>query len=220
VVLGTLQDVIQIFAINNDNALTRGVASVVGQEGQQDGFYRLLQNKNKVPSELPFLTTSTRDFAFSSLEQGVLVSCPNDSVLKNKLKIFGVLNLLTATIPAQDQTLHFSFDIASLGKSNIVSNSQGSGSTWSAYGNSYGASYDWSQVSLVYINQQNTPVVESLQNVKVSGTTVTFDATFPYSQFLMNGLTIAAVTKSHGPFADAGSVANATLFAPAFIEIN
>jgi hypothetical protein len=71
VVLGTLQDVIQIFAENNDNALTRGVASVVGQEGEQDGFYRLLQNKNKIPSAQPFLTTSTRDFAFSAFRDSL-----------------------------------------------------------------------------------------------------------------------------------------------------
>jgi hypothetical protein len=77
-VLGTLQDVIEIFANNNDNALTRGVASVIGQEGEQEGFYRLLRNKKLIPSSQPFLTTSTRDFAFSAL-QGFAVpgSCPN-----------------------------------------------------------------------------------------------------------------------------------------------
>jgi hypothetical protein len=218
VVLGTLQDVIEIFAINNDHALTRGVASVVGQEGQQDGFYRILQNKNKVPSELPFLTTSTRDFAFSSLEQGVIVSCPNDNVLKQKLKIFGVLNLLTTNIRPKDQNLQFSFDLTTMSKSNIGSSSDAS--SYSAYGKTYNAGYDWSQVSLVYINQQNTPVVQKPQNVKVSGTVVTFDAFFPYSQYLFNGLTIAAVTSSNGPFASAGAVANSTLFAPAFVELN
>jgi hypothetical protein len=78
VVLGTLQDVIEIFANNNDNALTRGVAAVIGQEGEQEGFYRLLRNKKLIPSSQPFLTTSTRDFAFSAL-QGFVVpgSCPN-----------------------------------------------------------------------------------------------------------------------------------------------
>jgi hypothetical protein len=77
-VMGTLQDVIEIFANNNDNALTRGIASVIGQEGEQEGFYRLLRNKKLIPSAQPFLTTSTRDFAFSAL-QGFIVAgtCPN-----------------------------------------------------------------------------------------------------------------------------------------------
>ncbi|KAF2092694.1 hypothetical protein NA57DRAFT_49804 [Rhizodiscina lignyota] len=207
VVLGTLQDVIEIFAINNDDSLTRGVASVVGQEGQQDGFFRLLEKKGKVPSELPFLTTSTRDFAFSFLEQSVVVSCPNnnDDVLKQKLKIFGVLNLLTTNIEPKDQTLQFSFDLKSLD---------------ATYGNSYRSAYDWSEVSLVYINQQNTPIVEKVQNVQVDGIQVTFEAFFPYTENLLNGLTIAAVTRCGGPFADASAVAEETLFAPAFIEIN
>lgn len=77
-VLGTLQDVIEIFADNNDNALTRGIASVIGQEGEQEGFFRLARDKKLIPSSQPFLTTSTRDFAFSAL-QGFVVpgSCPN-----------------------------------------------------------------------------------------------------------------------------------------------
>jgi hypothetical protein len=218
-VLGTLQDVIEIFAINGDHALTRGVASVVGQEGQQDGFYRLLQNKNKVPSELPFLTTSTRDFAFSALEQLFLKSCPNDSVLKAKLKVYAPLSIVTTNIQPQDQNIQFSFDVATLAKSNIGSAGSAPNS-YTAYGTNWSPSYDWSSVSLVYINQQNTPVVEKPQNVKVSGSVVTFDAYFPYTMNLMNGLTLAAVTKTAGPFASAGAVANETLFAPGLIIIN
>lgn len=216
--LGTLQDVIEIFAINNDHGLTRGVASVVGQEGEQDGFFRLLQKK--VPSQLPFLTTSTRDFAFSSLEQGVLVSCPNDSILKEKLKVFGVLNLLTKEVAAKDQTLKFSFDLKSLDASNVAGFVNESNKNWTMYNNGSYSNYDWNKASLVYINQQNIPVVEPLQKVEVSGMSVSFEAFFPYTKNLMNGLTIAAVTKCHGPFADASAVANEALFAPAFIEVN
>jgi hypothetical protein len=177
----------------------------------------LLQNKNKTPTELPFLSTSTRDFAFSALEQNVLVSCPNDSVLKAKLKLFGVLNLLTKTVEAQDQKLQFSFDLNSLSNSNIIA----ANSKWTAYGETYSPSYDWSnKVSVVYLNQQNVPVVEKLENVQISGTTITFNAEFPFTANLMNGLTIAAVVKGSGPFDSPAAVANATLFAPALIEIN
>lgn len=76
VVLGTLQDVINIFAVNGDAGLPGAIAAVVGQEGEQNGLYRILENKNLIPSALPFLTTSTRDFAFSALQSFVNGYCP------------------------------------------------------------------------------------------------------------------------------------------------
>jgi len=221
VVLGTLQDVIEIFADNNDNAATRGIASVIGQEGEQNGFYRILQNKGLIPSSQPFLTTSTRDFAFSAL-QGFVVpgSCPNEDLIK--LKIFGVLTLDTKVVQQQDQNLMFSVDIASLAKSNIVPanfNNANAAQWWK--GSSLDLTkVDYTQLSVVYINQQNTPLVEPIQNPKVSGTVVSFNAAFPFQSKLLDGLTIAAITLGSGPFANAGAVANATLFGPALIEVN
>jgi hypothetical protein len=81
-VLGALQDLILIFAENNDDGATAAVASVVGQEGQQEGFYRLLENKGLIPNSLPFLTRSTRDFAFSAITQDFVVgSCDGSKFL-------------------------------------------------------------------------------------------------------------------------------------------
>ena len=224
-VLGTLQDVIERAADNNDNALTRGVASVVGQEGAQEAFYRLLQKKNKIPSELPFLTTSVRDFAFSALEQNVIISCPNDDILKKKLKVFGVLTLLTSDVQAKDQNLKFSIDVKKLGGG---SSSSGSGSSYGRRSTDDHASpdkqensnYDYSKLSLVYINQQNTPIVEKLQNVKQDGSVLTFEAFFPFTDNLLNGLTIAAVTQGASSFTNAQAVADKTLFGPALIDVN
>jgi hypothetical protein len=130
-------------------------------------------------------------------------------LISKDLKIFGVLNLLTKDVKANDQTLQFSFDIKSLLQSNI-----------DLAKNDYGSGYDWTKVSLVYINAQNTPIVEKLQNVKVQGTVVTFDALFPFTKELLDGLTLAAVTINAGPFANAGAVATSSLFAPALIEVN
>jgi len=207
VVLGTLQDVIEIFANNNDNANTRGVAAVIGQEGEQNGFYRLLQKK--IPSSQPFLTTSTRDFAFSALQAFVVPgSCPNADLID--LKIFGVLNLETKVIEPKDQTLSFNFDIKTLLASKGVINSE----SHTDY-----SKYDYSTLSLAYINQQNVPIVEKLQNIKVKGTVVSFDAFFPFEEDLLFGLTLAAVTINAGPFKNAGDVANNTLFAPGLIEV-
>ena len=195
VVLGTLQDVAQDFGKNGDSAFIRGIAAVIGQEGEQEGYFRLLLDK--IPNALPFLTTSTRDFAFSALNQDFVVpgSCPNSNTIA--LKVFQPLAVVTSPVQANSQNLQFSYTKAPGG--------------WSG---------DASSLSVVYINQQNLPVVEPLQGVSVSGNTVTFNAYFPYAENEMNGLTIAAVTTSKGPFATADDVAAATVFGPGLIEIN
>lgn len=190
VVLGTLADAQFNLGITRDTELISLIGSVIGQEGEQNGYYRALQNK--IPSALPFLTTAAGPFAFSALNQLFVVpgSCPNVNTIG--LPIFGALTVVTQDIQLKDQTLTFS----------IPANASTDG------------------LSLVYINQQNVPVVEPLQNVNADSAGVTFQASFPaYTDFL-EGLTIAAVTKSAGPFASADAVAAATLFGPGLIEIN
>jgi len=193
VVLGTLQDVIVLLGKNGDAAAARGVASVVGQEGEQNGFYRTLLGK--IPSALPFLTASNRDFAFSALNQNFIVpgSCPNVNTIN--LRLFAALTVNTSPIQAEDQTLSFTFDSSRVNQ-------------------------DISDLSLVYINQQNVPIVESLQNIRTSGGKTTFQAFFPGSTNELNGLTIAAVTNSAGPFASVDAVAQAAIAGPALIEVN
>ncbi|OCK81590.1 late sexual development protein [Lepidopterella palustris CBS 459.81] len=192
VVLGTLQDVNQIFAKNGDDGLVRGVSSVIGQEGEQEGFYHVLQNKR--PNTLPFLTTSVRDFAFTAIQSFTIPgSCPNINTIP--LKTFQPLNILSTPTATTGQ-LKFSFQASKAGTTDYAN-----------------------KLSLVYINQQNLPVVEKLQDVVVSGDVVTFDALFPYDQFEMNGLTIAAVVNGAGPFANADAVAQAAVFGPGLIEI-
>ncbi|KKA17899.1 hypothetical protein T310_8164 [Rasamsonia emersonii CBS 393.64] len=197
VVLGTLQDVIQVFAKNGDVGLTRAVASVVGQEGEQEGFFRQLQGK--VPNELPFLTTSTRDFAINALNQTFIVpgSCPNIQVIQG-LKVFEPLTLLSKP-EAKTEPIQFSFETTDTTK-----NMEG--------------------LKLVYVNQQNLPIVEDFTVVKTEGSTVTIEATFPYDENELNGLTITTVVEgasgSGSNFTDAQAVADATKFGPALIIVN
>jgi hypothetical protein len=80
--------------------------------------------------------------------------------------------------------------------------------------------FDHNSLSLVLINQQNTPIVKPLENVRINGTVVTFDAFFPFKENLLNGLSLAAVAIGKGPFANAKDVADASLFAPGLIEVN
>jgi hypothetical protein len=201
VVLGTLQDVQTIFATDGDIGLIPGSGAVIGQEGQQSGFYRQLLDKT--PSALPFLTTSTREFAFSAL-QGFIVpnSCPNLGAID--LQIFGPLNVDTEKLDVPEPTavnLDFSFELK-----------YPQPASWHS---------DFSGLSLVYINQQNIPVVAKLQNARLMGGVVTFNAFFPFNGTTFgNGLTIAAVTNSSGPFADAKAVASTTVYGPGLIEVN
>lgn len=193
VVLGTLQDVNQVFAKNGDDGLVRAVTSVVGNEAEQEGFFRLMQKKR--PSSQPFVTTATRDFAFTAIQDFVIDgSCPNIGTIP--LKRFKPLAIETKTIDPINQNLRFSFNMKDAGM------------------------YDTKDMRLTYLNGQNQPIVKGFENVKMEGDKVFFEAPFPYDEFLMNGLTIAAVTMGADEFADADKVAEATVFGPGLIEVD
>lgn len=195
VVLGTLQDIATIFA--GDNAgVVRGVAATIGQEGEQNGFYRSLQGK--IPSAQPFLTASARDFAFSALNQNFVVpgSCDISGI---PLKVFGVLNLETPNVGLGDQTISLSFD---------------------ASGYKGGDSSNYEDLAFVLISGQNVPIVQDLKNVRKQGDKVVFDAEFLQQTDLLFGLTIGAVVeKKGGVLASVGDVAGAAVFGPALIEV-
>jgi hypothetical protein len=61
----------QVAGQNGDAGNIRGFGSTLGQEGEQNGFYRDILGK--LPSALPFLTASLRDFAYSALNQLFIV---------------------------------------------------------------------------------------------------------------------------------------------------
>lgn len=189
-VLGTLQDVVERFALGRDVDLAREIASVIGQEGEQQGWFR--NHQGKIPSELPFLTTSDLNFAFTAIQNFVIPgSCPN--IAEIPLRTFEPLQVLTPPGP-KTQNVTFSFHEP---------------------GNETEQQF-W----MTYINQQNLPIVEPLHMLNRTGDNVTAKALFPYAENLMNGLTIAAVTKSDGPFGDASTVAKWTLAGPGLIIVN
>jgi hypothetical protein len=190
VVLGTLQDVVERFALNGDFGLSREVSSIIGQEGEQQGWFRIMQGK--VPSELPFLTTSDLNFAFTAIQSFVVPgTCPNIGSIP--LKTFKPLNIITAPT-ARTGHINFSF---------VHPHHTNDSTLW-----------------ITYINQQNLPIVEPLQVVAHKGGYIVAEALFPYDAYEMNGLTIAAVTPTEGPFPNAWSVANVTLAGPGLIIIN
>lgn len=192
VVLGTLANVQTHLAQNGDIGPIAQIGSIIGQEGEQNGWYR--NQINLVPSSLPFLTASARAFAFSALNQMFVVpgTCPNVQTID--LPIFLPLMVVTSPVEAEDQTLEFSL------QSDQYQSADG--------------------LSLVYINQQNTPVAANISDASYSNGALSFTAEFPYTEYEMNGLTIVAVTNSTGPFMNAEAVANATVAGPGLIELN
>ncbi|KAI4717383.1 hypothetical protein E4T48_06402 [Aureobasidium sp. EXF-10727] len=191
VVMGTLQDVAFIFADDGNKGVVNGIVSVVGQEGEQNGFYRSLLSK--IPSAQPFLTASARDFAFSALNQNFVVegSCDISGI---PLKVFEVLTLETADVGLGDQVISLSFDI-------------------SGY---HGQPQD---LEFVLINGQNVPIVQELKNVRQQGNKVTFDAQFLQKTDLLFGLSVGAVVRKGEALATVGEVIDATVFGPALIEV-
>ncbi|KAJ5160269.1 uncharacterized protein N7482_007273 [Penicillium canariense] len=189
-VLGTLQDVVERFALGHDVDLAREISSVIGQEGEQQGWFRVMQGK--IPSELPFLTTSDLNFAFTAIQDFVVPgSCPN--IFDIPLRTFEDLKILSTPGP-QSQNLTFQFNDPDNDAAHPL----------------------W----MTYINQQNLPIVEPLHIISRDGREVQAEALFPFDDHEMNGLTIATVTNLEGPFEDVSSVAKWTLAGPGLIIIN
>ena len=209
VVLSTLPDIQTVFADAGDSGLIRGVGAVIGEEGEQNGFYR--QIIGKIPPQLPFLTGGARDFAFSAILQSFVIpgSCPSQGLLEaginggTGLTEFGVLNVLTKDLSLEDVKADFS--VQTVDSSNTKS---------------YYESHKGEKLFVTYINQQNVPVSVPIEDLSFSGNAIDFKASFPGKSMDLNGLTIAAVTKSKGPFSTPDDVANDTLFGPGLIEIN
>jgi hypothetical protein len=171
----------------------RAVSSVIGNEAEQAGLYRLVQKKR--PAAQPFLTTSARDFAFTAIQSFIIPgSCPNIHTIK--LKTFKPLAVETKDIQPATQNIKFS-----TAKKDVEA-------------------YKMDELRVVFINGLNVPIVKTLAHVNVLADKVYFEAAFPFDEFVMFGLTIAAVTHGKTEFASVGEVADATVFGPGLIEIN
>ncbi|KAI9713864.1 MAG: hypothetical protein M1820_000594 [Bogoriella megaspora] len=210
-VLGVLQDVEDNLAQNGDHGLVRQLASVIGTEGEQEGFYRILQkNENKVPNSQPFLTTSAGKFAYSAIMGFVVPGSCNatnfDLIKKDFGEPFKPLTVETQNIKPETQDLTYSFP----------------------FNGSEGYQMDNpaedSLLRLVLLNAQNKPSIQRIENSQVADGKITFTAKFPYEENLMNGLTVAAIATGTGDddkdFSTVLDVVNAAIVGPGLIEVN
>ncbi|KAL4894726.1 LsdA family protein [Aspergillus ambiguus] len=189
VVLGALQAVTQRFAEGGDAALTRVIAATIGNEGEQEGWFRVLQHK--IPSELPTPTTGNRDYAFSAVNAFVVPgTCPNMHEIQ--LKVFPKLTALITPGPrSQDINVTFTLD------DSVVA-----------------AEISHMKLGLTYVNQLNVPITEKLEILKFDGQTVLGQAYFPYEEHMMNGLTLMVVTNGLGPYGTNGDYTMKTIAGP------
>ncbi|KAL2796559.1 hypothetical protein BJX66DRAFT_335801 [Aspergillus keveii] len=188
--IGTLQDMTERFAANNDNVLTGLLASTIANQGTQLGWFRVFLDK--YPSEAPTLTRSDINFGFTYAQTFIVPgSCPN--IHEIKLRTFLPLEIVT-------------FSAARTTKIKL---------SWTHVVDEKKENTLW----LAYVNQLNVPTYVPLQVISCDGHKTVAVAVFPYDEFLLNGLTIAAVVDRQGPFANAVAVAQSTVYGPALIVV-
>ncbi|KAK4223796.1 hypothetical protein QBC38DRAFT_486934 [Podospora fimiseda] len=200
-VLGTLQDAAHTLALNGDAGPVRGVASSLGQEGQQSGFYRILLSKK--PSEKPFLTTNVAPFAFSWLQQWVVPgSCPF-SLGQIHLTTFPALEVVGGgqEVAPKNQRLSFKADLSLV---NGVGEWEGKQEP---------------KLWITYFSGQLVPISVPVGGAYWDGRKVTLEAEFPFEENLMVGLNVVALT-TRGDFKSAPEVPGSTVAAPALVQVD
>ena len=202
VVLGALQDANVLFTGDGAPGPVRLVSSVIGQEGEQNGYYRVLLER--IPPESPFLTTVPGPFAFSALQLFVVPgSCPFPLSDIN-LPIFPTIKTNggpVALLQPGDQTLSFEADLSGVEAASKYVGGDGSG------------------LYLTYTTGQQVPFSVEITGVSWQGSVISFEANFPYEEYVMHGFSHGALTTSNS-FASADALVPATLAAPAVIQVN
>ena len=198
VVLATLPLAQTTFAGNaNSLGLIALFGSVIGQEGEQNGFFRVAQG-DKLPSAAPFLTAGAPPFAFTALQSFIVPgSCPeNIALLSQNIPTFEALDV--STKPVTEDTATLEFEVPASSQVSAESN------------------------AIAYLSGQNLPVTVPISNVRAGGDGKThFEAEFPFkSAGFARGLTIAALVKGKGPFTTNKEVADVTINGPGLIEVN
>lgn len=200
-VLGALQGANVLFAKEKANVPIQLISSVIGQEGEQNGYYRTYLKE--VASESPFLTAVPAPFAYSALQMFIVPgSCPYE-LSSIDLPIFPPLMVNeqpVAALEAKDQKLSFAADLGD-----------------SEHAKKYiGGSGE--NLFLTYTNGQQKPVSLDISNVKWDGNKISFGADFPFEKNVFNGLTHAALTTGNY-FKSADDLGHCTLAGPGVIQV-
>lgn len=200
-VLGALQGANVAFAKDGVPNLVQLISSVIGQEGEQNGYYRIVLNR--VPSSSPFLTPVPAAFAFSALQMFVVPgSCPFPLSNIDLPILPGIMTNgdPVGLVKPGDQTIRFSADLT------------GSEAAGPYVGKSAG-------LFMTYTTGQQVPVSVPVFGVRWTGRVISFLANFPYQQNVAAGFSHGALTTGNR-FATADAVAEGALAGPAIIQVN
>ncbi|GKU16013.1 unnamed protein product [Fusarium langsethiae] len=192
-VLGALQDANVIFSKEGAHEVVRLISSVIGQEGEQNGFYRLYLDQ--VPSESPFLTTVPAAFAWSALQAFVVPGSCTEDISQIALPIFPSLMVnggAIGVLDPKDQTVSFSAELKE--------------------------SHDGEDLYITYTVGQQLPYSVKAENIKWDGNSVSLDAEFPFSELVASGFSHAALATSCN-ISTPDDVPNYTLAAPGLIQV-
>ncbi|KAF2097496.1 hypothetical protein NA57DRAFT_58079 [Rhizodiscina lignyota] len=212
-VQGVLGDVINKAAAAGDAGFTRGVSGALSNEGEQDGWFRFIMGQN--PNQKPFNTISTREYAFSVL-QGVVVpgSCANADLID--LTIFPPLS--AANPPAKTTDIDFTFSIAPFTPSTAPAGKKiQSFATQESFHKKHS---NVEGLSIAYLNGQDKPICVPVKSLHFNGFEGTAKAEFPFDEFKMHGLSVAALVEVDAKtcFANQDEMVKATAFGPALLE--
>ncbi|TQS32634.1 hypothetical protein Golomagni_07045, partial [Golovinomyces magnicellulatus] len=201
IVLGALQGAQVLFAKDQKFIPLQLISSVIGQEGEQNGFYRIFLEE--VPSESPFLTPVPAAFAWTALQMFVVPgSCPFE-LSKIPLPIFAPLTVNggpIAVLDAKDQEVSFSADLTHVQNAQKYFDTPAKG------------------LYLTYTSGQSKPISVPLKNVQWCAGEITFSADFPFEKNVLSGFTHAALTTANN-FQSSDAIVDATLAAPAVIQV-
>lgn len=200
-VLGALQGANVIFAEDGEPGLVQLVSSIIGQEGEQNGYYRVLLEQ--VPSESPFLTPVPATFAWSVLQNFIVPgSCPFalDQINIPILPTISVNGGPIGNLEPEDQTLTLSVDLSTSPNAAPYIGGDGAGLTFT------------------YTTGKQLPITVSISDVNFSGSVISFKAPFPYSEHIMQGFSHGALTTGSG-YENVTATAAAAIAGPALIQV-
>lgn len=170
------------------------VGSIIGQEGEQVGFFRYVQEK--LPSAAPFLTSGDPNFAFTALS-GFIVpdSCPKSLDTYGFTK-YGDLKVIT-TPKAKYMELEFAVEgkVDCKTESIVYISGQNLPVTVAISEPKYKGGMAYFSAEFPFLTKDGLPNFS-------------------------NGLTLAALVKGMGQFDNNAAVAQATVFGPGLIEVN
>lgn len=200
--MGTLQDVAVSLSQSHGSTGVRSIAAMIANVAEQRGYFRHMLEKK--PSAQPFPTASLPEFLFSALNIYTVPGSCSFPLGKINITNFRPFQLDgVGMIKPEDQILNFTADL-------------GNSSAASRY-RDHGGSGEGSGLYVTYLHAQSRPISEPATNLRWNGTVLTVGARFPYSKYIMSGLSLAALT-TRGDISSVDDIPRFTLAAPAVMQ--